>query len=144
MKPLKQAVYPSSIADKFVMRLPDGMRARVHEKANANHRSMNSQLISYVEACLKLEDEGSFDLLETLTNWDNAEPNGSIIQAVVPAFHPHVGDPVMFDDKAWILRDYRIMADGKVWALIDRGNDKSVSYWDSTAVLPSDLSPYVA
>jgi hypothetical protein len=31
MRPLKQAIYSSRTADKFVVRLPDGMRERIAE-----------------------------------------------------------------------------------------------------------------
>jgi len=40
---------PSRTADKFVMRLPDGMRPRVEELAKLEHRSMNSFIIAAVE-----------------------------------------------------------------------------------------------
>ncbi|MNP03022.1 Arc-like DNA binding domain protein [compost metagenome] len=35
----------SRLADKFVVRMPDGMRERITEIAAANHRSMNSEII---------------------------------------------------------------------------------------------------
>jgi hypothetical protein len=40
----------SRIADKFVVRLPDGMRER--EVARKNHRSMNSEIIDRLEQSL--------------------------------------------------------------------------------------------
>ncbi len=39
------AQYDSRLADKFVVRLPDGMRSRVEAAANAADRSMNSVFI---------------------------------------------------------------------------------------------------
>lgn len=42
----------SRTADKFVVRLPDGMRERVAEVARANHRSMNSEIIDRLEQSL--------------------------------------------------------------------------------------------
>ena len=39
-------------ADKFNLRFPDGMRDRVAEAAAREGRSMNTQLIAYVEAGL--------------------------------------------------------------------------------------------
>lgn len=39
-------------ADKFVVRLPDGMRERIAEVAQASRRSMNSVIISRLEASL--------------------------------------------------------------------------------------------
>jgi hypothetical protein len=46
MQPLKQAAYSSRTADKFVVRLPDGMRERVASVARKNHRSMNNEIIA--------------------------------------------------------------------------------------------------
>lgn len=36
-------------SDKFVVRLPDGMRDKIAEIAAINRRSMNSQIISHLE-----------------------------------------------------------------------------------------------
>ena len=50
--------YSSRTADKFVVRLPDGMRADIQGIAVDKHRSMNSQIISWLEVCIELEDRG--------------------------------------------------------------------------------------
>lgn len=52
MRPLKQAIYSSRTADKFVVRLPDGMREKLAEVARNHHRSMNSEIISRLEDSL--------------------------------------------------------------------------------------------
>lgn len=39
----------SRVADKFVVRLPDGMRERIAVLASTNHRSMNSEIIKRLE-----------------------------------------------------------------------------------------------
>lgn len=52
MRPLKQAVYSSRTADKFVVRLPDGMREQIAEVARNHHRSMNSEIIARLEQSL--------------------------------------------------------------------------------------------
>lgn len=39
----------SRIADKFVVRMPDGMREKIASIANGNHRSMNSEIILALE-----------------------------------------------------------------------------------------------
>ena len=66
MRPLKQAIYSSRTADKFVVRLPDGMRERIAEVARNHHRSMNSEIIARVEQSLiqegALGDEPSLRL----------------------------------------------------------------------------------
>ena len=37
--------YDSRTADKFVIRLPEGMREEIAERAKANGRSMNSEMV---------------------------------------------------------------------------------------------------
>lgn len=59
MRPVKQAVYSSRTADKFVVRLPDGMRERIAEVARNHHRSMNSEIIARLEQSLL--QEGALD-----------------------------------------------------------------------------------
>lgn len=56
---MKQAVYSSRTADKFVVRLPDGMRDRIAEVARNHHRSMNSEIIARLEQ--SLVQEGALD-----------------------------------------------------------------------------------
>ncbi|PTU73243.1 Arc family DNA-binding protein [Pseudomonas mangrovi] len=52
MRPMKQALYSSRTADKFVVRLPDGMRERIADVARNHHRSMNSEIIARLEQSL--------------------------------------------------------------------------------------------
>ena len=56
MHPMKQAIYSSRTADKFVVRLPDGMRERIADVARNHHRSMNSEIIARLEQSLIQED----------------------------------------------------------------------------------------
>ncbi|MBD9414911.1 Arc family DNA-binding protein [Pseudomonas sp. PDM16] len=55
MQPMKQALYSSRTADKFVVRLPDGMRERIADVARNHHRSMNSEIIARLEQSLVQE-----------------------------------------------------------------------------------------
>ncbi|MNQ43927.1 Arc-like DNA binding domain protein [compost metagenome] len=52
---MKQAIYSSRTADKFVVRLPDGMRETIAQVAREHHRSMNSEIIVRLEASLIAE-----------------------------------------------------------------------------------------
>jgi len=52
---LNRSVYSSRTADKFVVRLPDGMRERIAEVARNHHRSMNSEIIARLEQSLVQE-----------------------------------------------------------------------------------------
>ena len=56
---MKQAIYSSRTADKFVVRLPDGMRERIADLARNNHRSMNSEIIARLEQSML--QEGALD-----------------------------------------------------------------------------------
>lgn len=42
----------SRVADKFVVRFPDGMRDKIKEEADNNNRSMNSEVIARLEESL--------------------------------------------------------------------------------------------
>lgn len=56
MSTAKKLDYSSRTADKFVVRLPLGMRDRIADVARHNHRSMNSEIISRLEQSLNQED----------------------------------------------------------------------------------------
>lgn len=43
---------PSQAADKFIVRLPDGMRQRIAEVAKRSRRSMNSEIVCRIEHSL--------------------------------------------------------------------------------------------
>lgn len=43
------AKYPSQLQDKFNLRLPDGMKDAIAERAKANGRSMNSEIIQMLQ-----------------------------------------------------------------------------------------------
>ena len=42
-------LYNSRNADKFVVRLPDGMREEIADRAKANNRSMNSEIVVMIK-----------------------------------------------------------------------------------------------
>ena len=44
------AKFPSEEAERFQIRLPDGMRSRIRAAAAANGRSMNAEIIATLEA----------------------------------------------------------------------------------------------
>jgi plasmid stability protein len=41
----------------YILRMPDGMRDRIRERAEANRRSMNSEIIYYLDRALAAENE---------------------------------------------------------------------------------------
>lgn len=48
--------YPSEQADKYLLRLPDGMREQISEAAKANKRSMNAEIIARLDASFAVAD----------------------------------------------------------------------------------------
>lgn len=61
MKQPKFTARSSRTADKFVVRLPDGMRETIAEVAKDHHRSMNSEIIARLERSLA-EEEGAAEI----------------------------------------------------------------------------------
>ncbi|MFP6798014.1 MAG: Arc family DNA-binding protein [Pseudomonas sp.] len=59
---MKPALYSSRTADKFVVRLPDGMRERIADVARNHHRSMNSEIIARLEQSMLQESTLGDDL----------------------------------------------------------------------------------
>lgn len=45
----EESRYPSEAADRFQVRLPDGMRDRIKAAAAANNRSMNAEIVATLE-----------------------------------------------------------------------------------------------
>ena len=52
-----QMHYSSKIADKFVVRLPDGLRDRINVAAEENHRSMNGEILARICGSLDFENK---------------------------------------------------------------------------------------
>lgn len=48
-------------ADKYIVRFPDGMRDRIRENAEANRRSMNAEIVHYIDRALAAENENGPD-----------------------------------------------------------------------------------
>ena len=59
--------YDSRTADKFVVRLPDGLRAEIEAAANASDRSMNSVFVQAVRQYLDGQNRQQI-LLDALAN----------------------------------------------------------------------------
>lgn len=59
----------SRTADKFVVRLPDGLRERINEAAEGNHRSMNGEIVARIDG--SLEFERKYEEMRQLNNFLN-------------------------------------------------------------------------
>jgi len=66
---LSPSSYNSRTADKFVIRLPDGLRERISEAADSNHRSMNGEIIARIDGSLDLERK--YDEMRQLNDFLN-------------------------------------------------------------------------
>ncbi|WP_091946892.1 Arc family DNA-binding protein [Methylorubrum salsuginis] len=57
---------PSDTADKFMLRMPDGLRDRLKAEAESNNRSMNAEIIARIEASFNnkhIPDEVIYEML---------------------------------------------------------------------------------
>jgi plasmid stability protein len=88
MRPLKQAIYSSRTADKFVVRLPDGMRERIAEVARNHHRSMNSEIIARLEQSLIQEGALGEELSMRLDSPELSLHERELLQALPSAVAP--------------------------------------------------------
>lgn len=76
-KPLSTNQYDSRTADKFVVRLPDGLRTDIEAAANAADRSMNSVFVQAVRQYLDEQNRQTL-LLDALAGAVAAQtPAGS-------------------------------------------------------------------
>lgn len=50
---------PSHVADKYIVRLPDGMRDRIADAAKANNRSMNAEIVARLERSFSASAESA-------------------------------------------------------------------------------------
>ena len=80
MRPMKQALYSSRTTDKFVVRLPDGMRERIADVARNHHRSMNSEIISRLERSLFQEDTLNNNPQQQLDSSELSLPERELLQ----------------------------------------------------------------
>lgn len=70
--------YPSQEMDRFNVRLPAGMRDAIAERAKANGRSMNSEIVQILEDALNNESNYSGGL----THDEAAELTGLSIETI--------------------------------------------------------------
>lgn len=47
----------SRTAEKYIIRMPNGMRDRIRERAVANRRSMNAEIVHYLDLALGAQNE---------------------------------------------------------------------------------------
>ncbi len=55
--------YPGQTADKFMLRLPDGMRDEIKEMSARNRRSMNAEIVLMLEKQIRTLETQKADAL---------------------------------------------------------------------------------
>jgi len=123
MRPNHKAIYSSRTADKFVLRLPDGMREVVAEAARANHRSMNSELISRIETSLMEDEKKNNPAI-------HIDTGSGVTMPVVDAWTPRIGMLICFRldiKKVGNILDFETADDGTIWADLDLLDGNQVS-----------------
>lgn len=81
---MSESPYPSQNQDKFVLRLPDGMRDRIKAAAEKNNRSMNAEIVATLEAIYPEPDvnvDMFIDLFKHLDEHDQRQLLADIIKA---------------------------------------------------------------
>ena len=128
----KQQVYSSRTADKFVIRLPDEMREQIAEIARNHHRSMNSQIISWLTLCVELEMAGIPVTRDTLSEaasylqGEGGKPASTISYGEtvqVPERYLNIGKDNKFETNTEVVQ---VFALGVVAAIKPDGNDTQI------------------
>lgn len=109
---MKKKPYPSETQERFIVRLPDGMRDRIAAEAKANNRSMNAEIVARLEGSLdgtsvslpeRLRDE-----LVSLSEASGLPFETVFIRTLVDALDHHpddaLADPVIVDQARQIWR----------------------------------------
>lgn len=142
-RPTKKAVYSSRTADKFVVRLPDGMRERIEKLSKTKLRSMNSQIIYWLEMCIPLEEknENGFSEEDLQAFMEIDTQQCVIVPHQKPAYAPAPGVPtrVKGDENLWIVKSYAISDAGEAVAWVQRPNLEKPLHSDFISL--SDLEP---
>ena len=96
--------FPSEDQDRFMVRLPDGMRAKIRDAAKAHNRNMNGEIIARLEASFA-EAEGG-DLAAISASAGDLEQRVSALErAMLAVIADERGEPLekrvqAFEDKS--------------------------------------------
>lgn len=50
-------VQKRNMSEGYMLRMPDGMRAKIRQRADLNRRSMNAEIVHYLDRALAAENE---------------------------------------------------------------------------------------
>ena len=57
-----KTAFPSDVADKFLVRMPDGMRDKLKAAAKASNRTMNAEIVARLEQTFQTGTPGAIDV----------------------------------------------------------------------------------
>lgn len=91
---MKELTYNSRVADKFVIRLPDGMRDSISELARQDLISMNTYIVQKLTAAIEADEAGTALTVRAEVGWVPQEgmlvqfknSTGSVIPWKIDAF----------------------------------------------------------
>lgn len=125
--------YNSRTADKFVVRLPDGLRERIADVARTHHRSMNSEIIARLARSL---DEESTERADSDALSDSGAAPESKTRTV--SWCPNENEPVCHEKFGIGVIGRMFVQDGKLYA--------EIHFEGSTDIFPlaagGPISPY--
>lgn len=106
--------YNSRTADKFVVRLPDGLRERIADVARNNHRSMNSEIIARLTR--SLDEDAVAERGESAVLAECRSPPESKARTV--SWCPNVNEPVFHEKFGVGVINRMFVQDSKLYAEI--------------------------
>jgi hypothetical protein len=74
--------YPSERQERFIVRLPDGMRDQIAEAAKSNNRTMNAEVVSRLQKSFDAENNGKVSVLRTSLNPSQAVGKDALAEVV--------------------------------------------------------------
>lgn len=84
--------FPSRLLDKFVLRLPAGLRERVGKAAKENGRSMNAEIVARLEETFKTDltsKAAAAKILRMIPNQgDPLEDRVAVLERIIQKMHP--------------------------------------------------------
>jgi plasmid stability protein len=77
---MEEDKYPSELADRFMVRMPDGMRAKLADAAKRNNRSMNAEVVARLQASFEPAPDWQIDAINAAAA-RNIEAATTVIRA---------------------------------------------------------------
>ncbi len=91
--------YPSQLAERFQIRLPDGLRDRIRDASAANNRSMNAEIVAALEEKFppkSIDITLLSDFLESLIGGSAPDGNAEYLD--------YINDALASSGKPWTVR----------------------------------------